>query len=59
MILRTGGRKIVVQTRDENIEIEPISSVLRSFVRGFVRLQKTRQKDKFLWALFFFAFRDN
>ncbi len=31
---------IFVQTRDENIEIEPITFVVRSLLKGFVRLQQ-------------------
>ncbi len=47
MISRTGSQKIFVETRDENIDIEPIPSVLRSSIRGLVRVQIVRQKDKF------------
>ncbi len=39
VISRTVHQKIFVQTPDENIEIESLSSVFRSFLRCFVHLQ--------------------
>ncbi len=47
MISRTESQKIVVQTRNENIEIELDKSVFRSFVGVSVRLQGARKKDDF------------
>ncbi len=39
VISRTGHQKIFVQIRDENIEIESLPSVFRSFLECFVHLQ--------------------
>jgi hypothetical protein len=47
MISRTESQKILVETRDENIDIEPIPSVLKSSLRGLARLQIAPKKDKF------------
>jgi hypothetical protein len=47
MISRRESQKIFVETWDENIDIEPIPSILRSFPRGLVRLQIAPKKDKF------------
>ena len=47
MISRTESQKIVVQTRNENIEIELDKSVFRSFVGVSVRLQGEQKKDDF------------
>ncbi len=46
MILRMQSQKILVETWAENIDLEPISSVLRSSLRDLVCLQIARQKDK-------------
>jgi hypothetical protein len=47
MISRMESQKILIETRDENIDIEPLPSVLRSFLRGLVHLQIAPKKDKF------------
>jgi hypothetical protein len=47
MISRTESQKILVEKLDENIDIEPIPSVLRSSLRGLVPLQIAPKKDKF------------
>jgi hypothetical protein len=47
MISRMESQKILVETGDENIDIEPIPSVLRSSLRGLVPLQIAPKKDKF------------
>jgi hypothetical protein len=49
MISRTESQKIFVETRDENIDIEPVPSVLRSSLRSLVLLQIATKKDKFEW----------
>ncbi len=41
------SQKVFVETRDENISIEPILSILRSSLRNLVCLRIARQKDKF------------
>jgi hypothetical protein len=43
------SQKILVETRDETIDMEPIQSVLRSSLRGLVLLQIVLKKDKFEW----------
>jgi hypothetical protein len=47
MISRTESQKIFVETRYENIDIEPIPSVLRSSLRGLVPSQRAPKKDEF------------
>jgi hypothetical protein len=47
MISTTESDKISVETGDENIEIEPIPSVVRSSLRSLVPLQIAPKKDKF------------
>jgi hypothetical protein len=47
MISGMESQKIFVETRDENIDIEPIPSVLRSSLRGLIPLQIAPKKDKF------------
>jgi hypothetical protein len=49
MISGTESQKIFVETWDENIDIEPIPSVLRSSLRGVVPSQIASKKDKFEW----------
>ncbi len=48
MVSRTESQKIVIETRDENIDIEPGSLGFRSSLRGLVPLEITPQKDKFV-----------
>ncbi len=45
-------RKKFIETRDENIGIEPISSILRSSLRDLIRLQIEPQNDKLLFPFF-------
>jgi hypothetical protein len=47
MISRTESQKILVETLDENIHIEPIPSALRPSLRGLVPLQIAPKKNKF------------
>jgi hypothetical protein len=54
MIVRTENQKILLQTRDENIEIEHLLSVFRSLVEPLIRLQEVRQNDD---VSFFFDFK--
>ncbi len=54
MIVRTENQKILLQTRDENIEIEHVLSVFRSLVEPLIRLQEVRQNDD---VSFFFDFK--
>ncbi len=54
MIVRTENQKILLQTRDENIEIEHLLSVFRSLVEPLIRLQEVRQNDD---VSFFFHFK--
>ena len=53
MISRTESQNIVVQTRNENIEIELVPFVFRSFVGVSVRIQEARKKGDFQCILFF------
>ncbi len=50
---RTGHQQTLVQTRNENIEIELVPFVFRSFVGVFVRIQEARKKGDFQCILFF------
>ena len=56
MISRTECQKIVVQTRNENTEIELDKFVFRSFVGVSVRLQGAVQKGDFQCILLFSTF---
>ena len=47
MISRLQNHKILVETRDENIEIESIPSVFQFFLGGLVRLQIAPKKREF------------
>jgi len=51
MISRTESQKIFVRKRDENIEIEPRSFVIRNLGLVFVRLQIVTKKYDFVWNL--------
>ena len=53
---RTARQKLFVQTRNENIEIELVPFVFRSFVGVFVRIQEARKKGDFQCILFFWTF---
>ncbi len=46
VISRIKSHKIFIETRDENIDIESILSILRSSLRDLIRLQIDPQKDK-------------
>ncbi len=47
MISGLENHKILVETRDENIEIESIPSVFQFFLGGSVRLQIAPKKHEF------------
>jgi hypothetical protein len=46
MISRTESQKILVETSDENIDIEPLPFVLRSSLRSLVPLQIAPKKGQ-------------
>ena len=52
----TVHQKLFVQTRDENIEIELVPFVFRSFVGVSVRIQEARKKGDFPCILFISTF---
>jgi len=53
-------QKILVQTRDENMETEVLSSPFRYLMRASILLGQARRKGDFvLLTLFFYKIRDN
>jgi hypothetical protein len=53
---KTVHQKLFVQTRNENIEIELVPSIFRSFGGVSVRIREARKKGDFQCILFFWTF---
>jgi hypothetical protein len=55
MISRSENQKILVQTRNENIEIESIAFLFEFSIECLVRMQEASKKDDFFGGLCSFS----